>query len=128
MNTLQYFIKIANKNKILIIAYIAILIAFTSLSMSSSEDAYSKRPLNIGIVKQEDSQFGNSLIEHLGRETPSITMIPKSWRNWIYTLASSTESWSFRSIRKESSWKRMIRHCRSARTSPTVKASFYKEP
>ena len=67
MNTLQYFIKIANKNKILIIAYIAILIAFTSLSMSSSEDAYSKRPLNIGIVKQEDSQFGNSLIEHLGK-------------------------------------------------------------
>ncbi len=67
MNTLQYFIKIANKNKILIIAYIAILIAFTSLSMSSYEDAYSKRPLNIGIVKQEDSQFGNSLIEHLGK-------------------------------------------------------------
>ncbi|HQC69156.1 MAG TPA: ABC transporter permease [Clostridia bacterium] len=68
MNTLYYFIKIAQKNKIMIIVYIAILIAFTMMTAGSYEDKYSKTALNIGIVKNEDSQFGNSLIEYLDKE------------------------------------------------------------
>ncbi len=68
MNTLYYFIKIAQKYKLMIIVYVAILIIFTTLIAGSYEDAYSKTTLNIGIVKKEDSQFGNSLIEYLGKE------------------------------------------------------------
>ena len=68
MNTLYYFIKIAQKYKLMIIVYVAILIVFTTLIAGSYEDAYSKTTLNIGIVKKEESQFGNSLIEYLGKE------------------------------------------------------------
>lgn len=68
MNTLYYFIKIAQKNKTMIIVYIAILIVFTTLTAGTYEDTYSKTALNIGIVKKEESHFGNSLIEHLERE------------------------------------------------------------
>lgn len=68
MNTLFYFIKIARNNKIMIFVYVAILIVFTSLYASSYEDEYSKTTLNIGIVKNEESQFGNSLIEYLDKD------------------------------------------------------------
>ena len=68
MNTLYYFIKIARKNKVMLISYLAILVVITSLISGSYEDKYSKRILNIGIIKNEESQFGNSLIEYLDRE------------------------------------------------------------
>ncbi len=68
MNALHYFIKIAKKNKIMLITYIAILVVFTSLINGSYEDKYSRQALNIGIIKNEESQFGNSLIEYLDKE------------------------------------------------------------
>ena len=68
MNTLYYFIKIAKKNKVMIIVYIAILIVITMLTSGSYQDTYSKTALNIGIVKNEESQFANALIDYLDRE------------------------------------------------------------
>ncbi len=68
MNTLYYYIKIAQKNKIMLIVYIAILVVLTSLIGGSYEDKYSKTTLEIGIIKEEESQFGNSLIEYLDKE------------------------------------------------------------
>lgn len=68
MNTLYYFMKIARKNKIMLIAYIGILVVLTSLVGSTYEDKYSKTTLNVGIIKNEDSKFGNSLIEYLDKE------------------------------------------------------------
>ena len=68
MNTLHYFIKIAQKNKLMITVYIVILIFFTTLLGGSYEDTYSKSALNIGIIKNEESQFGDSLIEYLDKE------------------------------------------------------------
>lgn len=68
MNALYYFIKIAKKNKIMLITYIAILVVLTALISGSYEDKYSKGILNIGIIKNEDSQFGNSLIDYLDKE------------------------------------------------------------
>jgi hypothetical protein len=46
----------------------AILIILTSLISGTYEDKYSRQKLNIGIIKNEDSQFGNSLIEYLDKE------------------------------------------------------------
>lgn len=68
MNTLYYFIKIARNNKIMLITYIAIIVVLTSLIGGLYEDKYSKTILNIGIIKNEESQFGNSLVEFLDKE------------------------------------------------------------
>lgn len=68
MNTLYYFMKIARKNKIMLIAYLAILLVITSLISGSYEVKYSKATLNIGIIKNEESQFANSLIGYLDRD------------------------------------------------------------
>lgn len=68
MNTLYYFMKIARKNKVMLISYFAILLVLTTLISGAYEDRYSKRTLNIGLIKNEESQFGNSLIEYLDRE------------------------------------------------------------
>lgn len=68
MNTLYYFMKIARNNKIMLISYLAILVVLTTLISGAYEDRYSKTILNIGIIKNEESQFGNSLIKYLDRE------------------------------------------------------------
>lgn len=68
MNSLYYFIKIAKKNKIMLIAYAAIIVVLTTLISGYYEDNYSKDVLNVGIIKKEESQFGNSLIEYLDKE------------------------------------------------------------
>ncbi|HQB32992.1 MAG TPA: hypothetical protein PLI19_06635, partial [Erysipelotrichaceae bacterium] len=68
MNTLYYFIKIAQKKKIMIIVYLAIITVFSGLSADVHEDRYAKTTLNIGIVKNEESTFSNSLVEYLGKD------------------------------------------------------------
>lgn len=68
MNTLYYFMKIARQNKIMLTAYLAILVVITSLVSGSYEERYSKKILNIGIIKKEESQLGNSLIKYLDKE------------------------------------------------------------
>lgn len=52
----------------MLISYFAILLILTTLISGAYEDRYSKRALNIGLIKYEESQFGNSLIEYLDRE------------------------------------------------------------
>jgi hypothetical protein len=68
MNTLYYFIKIAQKKKTMIIVYLAIITVFSSLSAGAHEDKYTKTALNIGIIKNEESQFGTALVEYLEKE------------------------------------------------------------
>lgn len=68
MNTLKYYMKIARRNKIMLILYIIILVTITTQQGATFESKYTKGEMNIGIIKNEESQFSDSLVSYLDKD------------------------------------------------------------
>ena len=68
MNTIKYYMKIARQNKTMLLLYIIILVSITAIQGMSYEEIYNESEINIGVIKNDDSQFANSLINYLEKE------------------------------------------------------------
>lgn len=68
MNTFKFYMKIAWQNKIMLLLYVIILLTLTIIEGTAYEDNYSKTEINVGIIKEEESNFSNSLISYLNQD------------------------------------------------------------
>lgn len=70
MTVYKYFIKIALKNKAIILGYTAIFFILSIINGTSvqKETAFTDTKLNIGVVDNSSSELSNALVDYLGRK------------------------------------------------------------
>lgn len=77
MTVYKYFIKIALKNKGIIISYVAIFFVISALaswSYDADKNSFVESKLRIGIVNQSNSDLSNELVKYLTSKNDLITM------------------------------------------------------
>lgn len=92
----------------MIMVYIAILIVITMLTSGSYQDTYSKTALNIGIVKNEESQFADALIDYLDRENNLYYYDSQEAAELDFTLALLTALSKFLPVQKKLCWRQRM--------------------